>query len=101
MADDKANKEQSSLVGDISKRINDFYRRTFFTPPDADIELRNMTDRINKSMSKIVTDINYTSGISSISTLISKSVELQNDPSVVNGFEKLFTDPSTDGALYN
>ena len=101
MADDKANKDQSSLVGDISKRINDFYRRTFFTPPDADIELRNMTDRINKSMSKIVTDINYTSGVSSISTLISKSVELQNDPSVVNGFEKLFTDPSTDGALYN
>ena len=42
MADDKANKDQSSLVGDISKRINDFYRRTFFTPPDADIELRNM-----------------------------------------------------------
>ena len=101
MAEDKNVKKQEGLFSSIRKGLANLYGRTYYTPPDSDSELTHLTDRINDSMGKIINDINYSTGLSSISTLYAKSIDYQNDPKVVDGFDNLFKDMTTDGSVYN
>ena len=101
MAEDKNVKRQEGLLGSIRKGLANLYGRTYYTPPDGDSELTHLTDRINDSMGKIINDINYSTGLSSISTLYAKSIDYQNDPKVVDGFDNLFKDMANDGSVYN
>ena len=101
MAEDKNVKKQEGLLGSIRKGLANLYGRTYYTPPDGDSELTHLTDRINDSMGKIINDINYSTGLSSISTLYAKSIDYQNDPKVVDGFDNLFKDMANDGSVYN
>ena len=101
MAEDKNVKKQEGLFSSIRKGLANLYGRTYYTPPDSDSELTHLTDRINDSMGKIINDINYSTGLSSISTLYAKSIDYQNDPKVVDGFDNLFKDMTNDGSVYN
>ena len=101
MAEDKNVKKQDGLLSSIRKGLANLYGRTYYTPPDSDSELNHLTDRINDSMGKIINDINYSTGLSSISTLYAKSMEYQNDPKIVDGFDNLFKDLNNDGSTYN
>lgn len=101
MAEDKNVKQQEGLLSSIRKGLANLYGRTYYTPPDGDSELTHLTDRINDSMGKIINDINYSTGLSSISTLYAKSIDYQNDPKVVDGFDNLFKDMANDGSVYN
>lgn len=101
MAEDKNVKKQEGLFSSIRKGLANLYGRTYYTPPDSDSELSHLTDRINDSMGKIINDINYSTGLSSISTLYAKSIDYQNDPKVVDGFDNLFKDMANDGSVYN
>lgn len=101
MAEDKTVTKQAGLLDNIRSGLSDLYKRTFFTQPDSKDELSHLTDKINLSMNKIINDINYSTGLSSISTLYAKSFEYQNDPKISNGFEKIFNDLSNDGSVYN
>lgn len=101
MAEDKNVKKQEGLLGSIRKGLANLYGRTYYTPPDGDSELTHLTDRINDSMGKIINDINYSTGLSSISTLYAKAIDYQNDSKVVDGFDNLFKDMANDGSVYN
>ena len=101
MADEQNVKQQESLFSRIRTGVADIYKRTYYTPPDGDSELKHLSDRINTSMGKIINDINYSTGLSSISTLYAKTLEYQNDRQVVDGFDKIFNDLSNDGSIYN
>ena len=101
MAEDKNVKKQEGLLGSIRKGLANLYGRTYYTPPDGDSELTHLTDRINDSMGKIINDINYSTGLSSISTLYAKAIDYQNDPKVADGFDNLFKDMANDGSVYN
>ena len=101
MAEDKNVKQQEGLLSSIRKGLANLYGRTYYTPPDGDSELTHLTDRINDSMGKIINDINYSTGLSSISTLYAKAIDYQNDPKVVDGFDNLFKDMANDGSVYN
>ena len=101
MAEDKNVKQQEGLLSSIRKGLANLYGRTYYTPPDGDSELTHLTDRINDSMGKIINDINYSTGLSSISTLYAKAIDYQNDPKVADGFDKLFKDMANDGSVYN
>ena len=101
MAEDKNIKKQEGLLGSIRKGLANLYGRTYYTPPDGDSELTHLTDRINDSMGKIINDINYSTGLSSISTLYAKAIDYQNDPKVADGFDNLFKDMANDGSVYN
>ena len=101
MAEDKNVKKQEGLLGSIRKGLANLYGRTYYTPPDGDSELTHLTDRINDSMGKIINDINYSTGLSSISTLYAKAINYQNDSKVVDGFDNLFKDMANDGSVYN
>lgn len=101
MAEDKNVKRQEGLLGSIRKGLANLYGRTYYTPPDGDSELTHLTDRINDSMGKIINDINYSTGLSSISTLYAKAIDYQNDPKVADGFDNLFKDMANDGSVYN
>ena len=101
MAEDKNVKQQEGLLGSIRKGLANLYGRTYYTPPDGDSELTHLTDRINDSMGKIINDINYSTGLSSISTLYAKAIDYQNDSKVVDGFDTLFKDMANDGSVYN
>lgn len=101
MAEDKNVKQQEGLLSSIRKGLANLYGRTYYTPPDGDSELTHLTDRINDSMGKIINDINYSTGLSSISTLYAKAIDYQNDSKVVDGFDNLFKDMANDGSVYN
>ena len=101
MAEDKNVKQQEGLLSSIRKGLANLYGRTYYTPPDGDSELTHLTDRINDSMGKIINDINYSTGLSSISTLYAKAIDYQNDPKVADGFDNLFKDMANDGSVYN
>ena len=101
MAEDKNVKQQEGLLISIRKGLANLYGRTYYTPPDGDSELTHLTDRINDSMGKIINDINYSTGLSSISTLYAKAIDYQNDPKVADGFDNLFKDMANDGSVYN
>lgn len=101
MAEDKNVKKQEGLLSSIRKGLANLYGRTYYTPPDGDSELTHLTDRINDSMGKIINDINYSTGLSSISTLYAKAIDYQNDPKVADGFDNLFKDMANDGSVYN
>ena len=101
MAEDKNVKQQEGLLSSIRKGLANLYGRTYYTPPDGDSELTHLTDRINDSMGKIINDINYSTGLSSISTLYAKAIDYQNDSKVVDGFDTLFKDMANDGSVYN
>ena len=101
MAEDKNVKRQEGLLSSIRKGLANLYGRTYYTPPDGDSELTHLTDRINDSMGKIINDINYSTGLSSISTLYAKAIDYQNDSKVVDGFDNLFKDMANDGSVYN
>ena len=101
MAEDKKDKNATNAGNSLIKNLSNFYKRTFFTPPDADSELENISNKINNSMGRIVNDINYSTGLSSLSTLYAKSLEYQNDPKVADGFEEMFNTLSVDGGIYN
>ena len=101
MAEDKNVKQQEGLLSSIRKGLANLYGRTYYTPPDGDNELTHLTDRINDSMGKIINDINYSTGLSSISTLYAKAIDYQNDSKVVDGFDNLFKDMANDGSVYN
>ena len=101
MAEDKNVKRQEGLLGSIRKGLANLYGRTYYTPPDGDSELTHLTDRINDSMGKIINDINYSTGLSSISTLYAKAIDYQNDSKVIDGFDNLFKDMANDGSVYN
>lgn len=101
MAEDKNVKQQEGLLSSIRKGLANLYGRTYYTPPDGDSELTHLTDRINNSMGKIINDINYSTGLSSISTLYAKAIDYQNDPKVADGFDNLFKDMANDGSVYN
>ena len=75
MAEDKKDKNATNAGNSLIKNLSNFYKRTFFTPPDADSELENISNKINNSMGRIVNDINYSTGLSSLSTLYAKSLE--------------------------
>ena len=77
MAEDKNVKKQDGLLSSIRKGLANLYGRTYYTPPDSDSELNHLTDRINDSMGKIINDINYSTGLSSISTLYAKSMDIR------------------------
>lgn len=97
----KDEKKQAGLLDDITNRLGDLYRRTFYTQPDVDRELDNISDKINKSMTTIVNDINNTTGLDSMTKLYQKAFEYQNNTTVVNGFEDLFTADSFSDTMYN
>ena len=101
MAEDKNVKQQEGLLSSIRKGLANLYGRTYYTPPDGDSELTHLTDRINDSMGKIINDINYSTGLSSISTLYAKAIDYQKDSKVVDGFDTLFKDMANDGSVYN
>lgn len=101
MAEDKNVKQQDGLLSSIRKGLANLYGRTYYTPPDGDSELTHLTDRINDSMGKIINDINYSTGLSSISTLYAKAIDYQNDSKVADGFDNLFKDMANDGSVYN
>lgn len=96
---EETTKRQESLLKSIRTGVADVYKRTFYTPPDGESELKHLSDRINDSMGKIINDINYSTGLSSISTLYAKS--LNNDNAKLDGFDDIFGDLTADGGVYN
>lgn len=106
MADDskrqqkKLEKSRNSFTDEIRNQLQRLYKATFYTKSDAKEEIDNMEDRINSSMDKILTDVNYSTGLSSISSLYSKALTYQNDKEVVDGFDSLFMDGEIDGMVY-
>jgi len=46
MAEDKKDKN-ANTGNSLIKNLSNFYKRTFFTPPDADSELENISNIIN------------------------------------------------------
>lgn len=102
MAEDKKEKRQQTLISSIRTGISDIYKRTFFTPPDGKSELNHLSDRINDSMGKIINDINYSTGLSSISTLYAKSLTDNGDKrNAIDDFDQIFNELTNDGSVYN
>ena len=102
MAEDKekTSKEtsaQNNLMKNIQDTMTGIYRRTMFTEPDSDNEIKSLGNRINASMDKMLATNNTATGLSRISSLYSKLYSVQNDPGTVDGFKGLFEDLQNDG----
>lgn len=106
MADEKQQKpkpkqDKDTAWNKILDSISSFYRKTYYAPDDADTELMNMSNKINSSMNKIIDNINYTTGLTSLSSLYAKALDTKNAGGTVDAFEDLFGEISNDGGLYN
>lgn len=106
MADEKQQKpkpkqDKDTAWNKILDSISSFYRKTYYAPDDADTELMNMSNKINSSMNKIIDNINYTTGLTSLSSLYAKALDTKNAGGSVDAFEDLFGEISNDGGLYN
>ena len=106
MADEKQQKpkpkqDKDTAWNKILDSISSFYRKTYYAPDDADTELMNMSNKINSSMNKIIDNINYTTGLTSLSSLYAKALDSKNAGGTVDAFEDLFGEISNDGGLYN
>lgn len=106
MADEKQQKpkpkqDKDTAWNKILDSISSFYRKTYYAPDDADTELMNMSNKINSSMNKIIDNINYTTGLTSLSSLYAKALDTKNTGGSVDAFEDLFGEISNDGGLYN
>ena len=106
MADEKQQKpkpkqDKDTAWNKIIDSISSFYRKTYYAPDDADTELMNMSNKINSSMNKIIDNINYTTGLTSLSSLYAKALDTKNAGGSVDAFEDLFGEISNDGGLYN
>ena len=106
MADEKQQKpkpkqDKDTAWNKILDSISSFYRKTYYAPDDADTELMNMSNKINSSMNKIIDNINYTTGLTSLSSLYAKALDSKNAGGSSDAFEDLFGEISNDGGLYN
>ena len=106
MADEKQQKpkpkqDKDTAWNKILDSISSFYRKTYYAPDDADTELMNMSNKINSSMNKIIDNINYTTGLTSLSSLYAKALDTKNATGSADAFEDLFGEISNDGGLYN
>lgn len=93
--------EQTGFIKNIQDTMTGIYRRTLFTEPDSDNEIKSLSNRINMSMDKMLANNNAATGLSRISSLYSKLYAMQNDNSTVDGFKSLFDDLQNDGQMYS
>ena len=93
--------EQAGLIKNIQDTMTGIYRRTLFTEPDSDNEIKSLSNRINNSMDKMLANNSAATGLSRISTVYSKLFSMQNDGSTVDGFKSLFEDIQNDGSMYS
>ena len=97
----KETSAQNNLMKNIQDTMTGIYRRTMFTEPDSDNEIKSLGNRINASMDKMLATNNTATGLSRISSLYSKLYSVQNDPGTVDGFKGLFEDLQNDGQMYS
>ena len=96
-----ADKKTETIYDSIKNGLSNLYKKVYYANDDVDRELNDMSNRINSSMNKIIDNINYQTGLSSLSTLYAKSLQSQNDKQTIDAFEGLFGEIATDGGLYN
>lgn len=97
----KETPEQGGFIKSIQDTMTGIYRRTLFTEPDSDNEIKSLSNRINASMDKMLANSSAATGLSRISTLYSKLYSMQNDDNTVDGFKSLFEDLQNDGQMYS
>lgn len=99
--DNKKLVTQNKLIQNIQNTLSGIYRRSLFTEPDSNDELKNLSGRINSSIDKMLSKNNANTGLSRLSTLYSKLYSMQNDQSTVDGFRGLFDDLQAGGEVYD
>lgn len=65
----KETSAQNNLMKNIQDTMTGIYRRTMFTEPDSDNEIKSLGNRINASMDKMLATNNTATGLSRISSL--------------------------------
>lgn len=98
----KANRRIQKMAGAIQANMDSLYKTTYFTSPQGNRDITDLTQSINDNIDKIVTRNMSTIGMPSISVLYSRMFNKANKQNpITDGISSMFEDPMMMDDLYS